>query len=257
MVVVLPAPFGPRNPKTSPVATSRSMPRRPRPRRTASGGRAWIAEATHRRRHVTGGSPSTVGPMRNGRKRTSRQWSGSRALPALVGIGLYAIAAAGCSSGKGSSSATPLSSSTARLPTTTLPAGRASPVDWAPLRNPILQSVDHAVKDAALVAVDGQWVSAFSALDGHGTWRIGIEHSANLETWSSMTFLPHDPAVEGEASPDVVRAPDGTFVITYQSFVHDVQGGPRSSTTGLPPTLVHFSRDDLLLRPLFRGHRIA
>ena len=27
-----------------------------------------------------------------------------------------------------------------------------------------------------------------------------------------MTFMPHDAAVEGEASPDVVRAPDGTFV---------------------------------------------
>ena len=37
--------------------------------------------------------------------------------------------------------------------------------------------------------------------------------------------MPHDPTIEGEASPDVVRAPDGRFVVTYQSFVHDARGG--------------------------------
>jgi hypothetical protein len=37
-------------------------------------------------------------------------------------------------------------------------------------------------------------------------------------------MMPRDPNTEGEASPDVVRAKDGTFVVTYQSFLHDRAG---------------------------------
>jgi hypothetical protein len=77
------------------------------------------------------------------------------------------------------------------------------------------------VKDAALVYAAGQWRAVFSAVDRNGTWRIGVATSPDLQQWSAITTMPHDPHVEGEASPDVVRAPDGRWVITYQSFVHD------------------------------------
>jgi len=121
------------------------------------------------------------------------------------------------------------------------------------LRNPIVQSVDHALKDPALVAVNGAWVMACSTVDAKGRWRIGIEHSADLVTWSAMTFMPHDPAVDGEASPDVVRAPDGQFVITFQSFVHDVDGGLAKLYYRTTSDFVHYSPPHVLLRPLFRA----
>jgi hypothetical protein len=121
------------------------------------------------------------------------------------------------------------------------------------LRNPIVRSADHALKDPALVAVNGRWVAAFSTVDAEGRWRIGIEHSPDLVTWSSMTFMTHDCAVDGEASPDVVRAPDGQFVITYQSFVHDVDGGLAKLYYRTTADFIHFSPPHFLLRPLFGG----
>ncbi len=99
-------------------------------------------------------------------------------------------------------------------------------VPWTALRNPIYSDTRRAVKDPALVAVGSEWVVLFSAVDAKGTWRIGMARSRDLRAWSPATTLPHDPAVDGEASPDVVRAPDGRFVVTYQSFVHDRRGAP-------------------------------
>ncbi len=106
------------------------------------------------------------------------------------------------------------------------------------------------MKDAALVAVGGKWFAAFSAVDARGTWRVGIEHSADLRAWSSMTFMPHDPSVEGEASPDVVREPGGPLVITYQSFVHDRHGGLAKLYYRTTSDFVHFSAARQLLRPV-------
>ncbi len=61
--------------------------------------------------------------------------------------------------------------------------------------------------------------------DRQGSWRIGIARSYDLSSWSTAVTFPHDRTTEGEASPDVVREPNGTFVVTYQSFVHDRAGG--------------------------------
>lgn len=118
-----------------------------------------------------------------------------------------------------SSAATPHTAST--------PTSHATParLDWSKLRNPIVSSPDRSVKDPALVSFRGTWFLLFSAVDAQGTWRIGLEHSSDLRNWSAMGFLPHDPKVEGEASPDVVRAPNGRYVVTYQSFPHDRSGG--------------------------------
>src|SRR5262249_46517873 len=73
----------------------------------------------------------------------------------------------------------------------------------------------------------------------------------DLRAWSPMTFMPHDAAVEGEASPDVVRAPGGKLVITYQSFVHDVHGGLAKLYYRTTADFVHFSAPRQRLRPVF------
>lgn len=98
-------------------------------------------------------------------------------------------------------------------------------VNWERVRNPVLGYPARAVKDPALVWSHGRWVALFSSVDTRGRWRIGITTSSDLQRWSRLRFLPHDVRVEGEASPDVVRSPDGDFVVTFQSFVHDVDGG--------------------------------
>jgi hypothetical protein len=183
----------------------------------------------------TGGAASTVTAMGAGRWRTCRR----------AGIGLLVVSLSACSAGGSTPAATRPSISTP----STLPP-KVATVDWAHLHNPIVSAVDHTVKDAALVAADGTWFTAFSAVDTKGVWRIGIEHSTNLRGWSPMTFMPHDAAVEGEASPDVVRAPDGKFVITYQSFVHDVRGGLAKLYYRTTTDFTHFSPAHQLLRPV-------
>jgi hypothetical protein len=80
------------------------------------------------------------------------------------------------------------------------------------------------VKDPALASFDGGWVMLFSRVDRAGTWRIGMTRSRDLRTWSAFETMPHDVATGGEASPDVTRSPDGTYVVTYQSFPHDRAG---------------------------------
>jgi hypothetical protein len=186
------------------------------------------------------------------RMRTGRSRSFRRSGTGLLAVGLLVTVAAACSSGSGRSAAstTTATSSTSRVASPTIPPP-APPVDWTKVRNPIVQSADHAVKDPALVAVNGKWFAAFSSVDAKGTWRIGIEHSSDLVTWSAMTFMPHDPAIEGEASPDIVRASDGKFVITYQSFVHDVRGGLAKLYYRTTSDFVHFSAEHRLLEPLF------
>ena len=178
---------------------------------------------------------------------------GRRAQFGLLGLCVLAASLAACSSGSGSTAAPP---STSAPPTTRSAASRRPApepaIAWARLHNPIVSSPDHTVKDAALVAVNGQWVAVFSAVDREGTWRIGIEHSKDLRQWSSMTFMPHDPSIEGEASPDVTSAPDGTFTVTYQSFVHDRRGGLAKLYARTTRDFVHFSPSQLLLQPLFR-----
>jgi hypothetical protein len=100
------------------------------------------------------------------------------------------------------------------------------------------------------VAVRGTWFSLFSQVDARGTWRVGVEHSSDLRTWSATTTLPHDPSVEGEASPDVVRAPDGRYVVTYQSYPHDVHGGLSKLYYRITTDFVHFSPPRPLGLPL-------
>ena len=65
--------------------------------------------------------------------------------------------------------------------------------------------------------------------------------------------LPHDPDVQGEASPDVVRAPDGRYVVTYQSFPHDVRGGLSKLYYRTTTDFVHFGPARPLGLPLHQA----
>lgn len=131
---------------------------------------------------------------------------------------LLATVLLGCCSSDGRESRGP-------TPATSVPPPIEASVAWAGLANPILSSSRYAVKDPALVALDDSWVMLYSRVDRAGTWRVGIARSNDIRKFSSFGTMPHDRATTGEASPDVTRSPDGSFVVTYQSFRHDRDGG--------------------------------
>jgi hypothetical protein len=95
------------------------------------------------------------------------------------------------------------------------------PVAWSELRNPLLSEPGAAVKDQALVWAAGRWHLLFSDVTGstpqpdHQDWHIATAESSDLVHWSHP--VPWSPQPGGMASPDLVRAPDGTFVATYDS----------------------------------------
>jgi hypothetical protein len=78
-----------------------------------------------------------------------------------------------------------------------------------------------AVKDQALIWADGVWHMLFSyvtndtTMAGHEHWGIATSQSSDLRQWIAPVPWSEQPG--GMASPDVVRAPSGTFVSTYDS----------------------------------------
>jgi hypothetical protein len=115
--------------------------------------------------------------------------------------------------------------SRASVPGTSVAHRAEARVAWTTLQNPILSRSAYGVKDPALVAVDAGWVLLYSRVDRAGTWRVGTARSPDLRAFSGFGTMPHDPATSGEASPDVTHAPDGRYVVTYQSFPQDRDGG--------------------------------
>ncbi len=89
------------------------------------------------------------------------------------------------------------------------------------LRNPVLGYLDAAAKDQALVWALGMWHMLFSyvthdsLVPGQEHWGIATAESPELSRWSAP--VPWTDQLGGMASPDLVRAPDGTFVSTYDS----------------------------------------
>jgi len=179
---------------------------------------------------------------------------------ALVAVAAVSITACRTSSG---SHALPPHPTTARTTITAaqpvIPTGcgatRANAsghaaIPWAQLRNPILSYRDSAAKDVAVRLVDGAWHLFFSSLSAHPVhWRIGSTTSADLRTWSKLAVWPDQPATDGLASPDITQAPDGTFVITYQSDPGDV-GGSAKLYYRTSHDLVTWSRAKPLARTL-------
>jgi hypothetical protein len=102
--------------------------------------------------------------------------------------------------------------------------GREHPiVDWSALRNPILSEAGGGVKDQAIVWAGGRWHLVFSYVTddasrpGGVRWDIATATSADLVHWSTVDPWPAQHGVSGVASPDLVRQPSGSYLVTYQS----------------------------------------
>lgn len=69
----------------------------------------------------------------------------------------------------------------------------------------------------------GQWYSIFSYLrhdssvPGGVYWDIATSSSTNMSSWTRPDPWPAQAGVLGVAAPQLVRDPQGTFVVTYQS----------------------------------------
>jgi hypothetical protein len=104
-------------------------------------------------------------------------------------------------------------------------------VAWSELRNPIVSEPTAGVKDQALIWSGDRWHMLFSdvtddaRLPGGVRWDIATATSTDLRHWSSPVLWPPQPGVIGVVSPDIVRSPTGTFVVTYDSGPGQVGGG--------------------------------
>lgn len=104
-----------------------------------------------------------------------------------------------------------------------IPATPRPNVAWSHLKNPILSSKIAGEKDEAIVWAGGLWHMLFSyvtndpKLPGGVRWNIATSTSTNLTNWTKPSLWPPQAGVIGVASPDIVRAPSGEFVVTYES----------------------------------------
>lgn len=102
-------------------------------------------------------------------------------------------------------------------------AACTDPADaWDGVMNPILGFPDAAIKDAFLVTHEGTWHLGYSRItDDPFRFRLGFSSGADLVELEHAPDMDQ-PDTGGLASPDVVRAPDGTFVMTYNTHTRDV-----------------------------------
>ena len=90
-------------------------------------------------------------------------------------------------------------------------------IDWSALRNPILSFSTVGVKDQALQWSGGEWHMLFSDMTEtkaapHVHFSVAVSSSPDLRRWTSPRVVADDAA-----SPDIVRSPSGTFIVTYQT----------------------------------------
>ena len=97
-------------------------------------------------------------------------------------------------------------------------------IAWNSLRNPILSYDSSAIRDIGLRLLHGKWHLFFTSAVGDApTWRIADATSADLHSWTPLDVWPAQAGVAGVASPDVTKAPDGTYVVTYESNPRETQ----------------------------------
>jgi len=135
--------------------------------------------------------------------------------------------------------------------------GRASPaVKWSRLTNPVLSEPGAGVKDQALIWGGGRWHMLFSdvtddaGLPGGVRWNVATATSTDLVRWSSPVLWPRQPGVIGVVSPDVVRSPTGSYVVTYDSGPGEVGGGQPKLYYRTSTDLEHWSAPHPLARTL-------
>lgn len=133
--------------------------------------------------------------------------------------------------------------------------GRPPVVAWSRLHNPVLGLPHAAVKDQALVWAAGHWHLLFSyvqgatARPGRQRWQIASSESTNLVRWTRPR--PWSAQRGGMASPDVVRAPDGTFVATYDAPPGETGPVEAKLFYRTSRDLVHWSRPHALAPHLY------
>jgi hypothetical protein len=90
-------------------------------------------------------------------------------------------------------------------------------IDWSSLRNPVLSFPKVGVKDQTLQWSGGAWHMLYSDMEAvpsapHVRFSVAVSSSADLRHWSRPRII-----APNAASPDIVRAPSGEFVVTYQT----------------------------------------
>jgi len=90
-------------------------------------------------------------------------------------------------------------------------------INWSALRNPILSYSSNGVKDQALQWSGGAWHMLYSDMTEtpsapHVRFSVAISSSRDLVHWTTPRVI-----APNAASPDIVRAPSGTFIVTYQT----------------------------------------
>lgn len=93
---------------------------------------------------------------------------------------------------------------------------------WAAVQNPVLGYPDAAVKDAFAIRRGDTWHFGFSHIrDDPFRFRLGFSSTPDFVSFAPLEEVDQ-PEVGGLASPDVTTAPDGTYVVTYNSHTRDV-----------------------------------
>lgn len=93
---------------------------------------------------------------------------------------------------------------------------------WDTVRNPVLAFDDAAVKDAFAIQRNGTWHLGYSTIrEDPFRFRLGFSTTRDFRTFENAPPLDQ-PEVGGLASPTVAVAPDGRYVMTYNSHQHDV-----------------------------------
>jgi hypothetical protein len=126
-----------------------------------------------------------------------------------------------------------------------VPGGSAPVVAWSTLHNPVLSLLHQGVKDQALIWAAGKWHMLFSLVSNATAtadaqrWQIATAESTDLVHWSKP--VPWSAQPGGMASPDVVRAPNGTYVATYDSPPGESGGKQAKLFDRTSRDLVHWS----------------
>jgi hypothetical protein len=104
-----------------------------------------------------------------------------------------------------------------------VPPDAPAVIDWSKLRNPIESSPSAGEKDQVMVWYGAKWHLIFSyvrddsSLPGGVYWDIATSSSTDMTSWTAPDPWPAQPGAIGVAAPQVVRDPQGDFVVTYQS----------------------------------------
>lgn len=94
--------------------------------------------------------------------------------------------------------------------------------DWGGVRNPVLSFPHVAIKDAFLAHNGERWHVGYSRITADPfRFQLGFASSADLVDFEIGETIDQ-PDTGGLASPAVVRAPDGRWVMTYNSHTRDV-----------------------------------